>query len=82
MGADSRYVARGRSVLLTTHDLAEADALADRIVVLFAGRIVAEGSAAEIKARAGGSTVRCTSGLTTSACARSPASTRSSARTA
>jgi ABC-2 type transport system ATP-binding protein len=47
------YVRRGRSVLLTTHDLGEADALADRIVVLFAGRVVAEGSAAEIKARAG-----------------------------
>src|SRR6202048_512115 len=57
------YVARGRSVLLTTHDLAEADALAGRIMVLFGGRIVAEGSAAEIKSRAGGSTVRCTSGL-------------------
>jgi ABC-2 type transport system ATP-binding protein len=57
------YVARGRSVLLTTHDLAEADALANRIVVLFAGKIVAQGSAAEIKSRAGGSTVRCTSGL-------------------
>jgi len=48
------YVARGRSVLLTTHDLAEADALAERIVVLSRGRIVAEGSAAAIKARAGG----------------------------
>ncbi len=57
------YVARGRSVLLTTHDLAEADALAGRIVVLFGGKIVAEGSAAEIKSRAGGSTVRCKSGL-------------------
>jgi ABC-2 type transport system ATP-binding protein len=57
------FVARGRSVLLTTHDLAEADALADRIAVLFSGKIVAEGSAAEIKSRAGGSTVRCTSGL-------------------
>ena len=57
------YVARGRSVLLTTHDLAEADALADRIVVLFGGRIIAEGTAAQIKARAGGATVRCTSGL-------------------
>jgi ABC-2 type transport system ATP-binding protein len=57
------YVARGRSVLLTTHDLAEADALADRIMVLFGGRIVAEGSAADIKSRAGGSVVRCTSGL-------------------
>ena len=57
------YVARGRSVLLTTHDLAEADALAGRIMVLFGGKIVAEGTSAEIKARAGGSTVRCTSGL-------------------
>ncbi|HEV3087103.1 MAG TPA: ABC transporter ATP-binding protein, partial [Candidatus Elarobacter sp.] len=57
------YVARGRSVLLTTHDLAEADALASRIIVLFAGRIVAEGSAAAIKSRAGGSIVRCTTGL-------------------
>ena len=57
------YVARGRSVLLTTHDLAEADALASRIAVLFGGKIVAEGSAAEIKSRAGGSTVRCTSWL-------------------
>lgn len=57
------YVARGRSVLLTTHDLAEADALADRIVVLLGGRIVAAGSAAAIKSRAGGATVRCTTGL-------------------
>jgi ABC-2 type transport system ATP-binding protein len=57
------YVARGRSVLLTTHDLAEADALATRIMVLFSGKIVAEGTAAEIKSRAGGSTVRCQSGL-------------------
>ena len=57
------YVARGRSVLLTTHDLAEADALADRIVVMLGGRVVAEGSAAEIKARAGGAIVRCRTGL-------------------
>jgi len=57
------YVARGRSVLLTTHDLAEADALAGRIVVLLGGRVVAEGTAAEIKARAGGATIRCTTGL-------------------
>jgi ABC-2 type transport system ATP-binding protein len=57
------YVARGRSVLLTTHDLAEADALADRIVVLLGGRVVADGTASEIKARAGGATIRCTTGL-------------------
>ncbi len=46
-----RYVARGRSVLLTTHDLAEADALAGRIAVLVRGAIVAEGTPAEIAAR-------------------------------
>jgi ABC-2 type transport system ATP-binding protein len=57
------YVARGRSVLLTTHDLAEAEALADRIAVLLGGRIVAEGAPAEIKARAGGTIVRCSTAL-------------------
>jgi len=40
---------RGRSVILTTHDLDEADALADRIVLLHHGRILAEGTPAEIK---------------------------------
>ncbi len=36
------------AVLLTTHDLAEAEKLADRIVILAGGRIVAEGTAAEL----------------------------------
>ena len=35
----------GTSILLTTHDLAEAERLADRILILASGRIVAEGSA-------------------------------------
>jgi ABC-2 type transport system ATP-binding protein len=43
------FVARGKSVLLTTHYLDEADALANRIVVIDHGRIVAEGTPAEIK---------------------------------
>jgi ABC-2 type transport system ATP-binding protein len=34
----------GRSVLLTTHDMEEAEQLCDRIIVLHRGRIVAEGS--------------------------------------
>ncbi len=49
----------GRTVLLTTHYLEEADALADRIVLLHNGRILAEGSPAEIKARVGGRVIRC-----------------------
>jgi ABC-2 type transport system ATP-binding protein len=40
---------QGRAVLLTTHYLEEADALADRIVVLDRGRVVADGPPAEVK---------------------------------
>jgi ABC-2 type transport system ATP-binding protein len=47
------FVQRGRSVLLTTHYLDEADALANRIVVIDRGSVIAEGTAAEIKAKAG-----------------------------
>jgi len=46
------FVARGGSVLLTTHYLEEAEALANRIAVINQGRIVALGSPAEIKAGA------------------------------
>jgi ABC-2 type transport system ATP-binding protein len=41
----------GVSVLLTTQYLDEADALADRVVILDSGRVVADGSAAELKQR-------------------------------
>jgi ABC-2 type transport system ATP-binding protein len=58
-----RLVARGRSVLLTTHYLEEADALADRIVVLQKGRIVADGTPAAIKERAAGRQIRCATRL-------------------
>ncbi len=57
-------IARSKTVLLTTHYLNEADALADRILVLNKGAIIAEGTPAEIKARAMGKQVRCTSRLT------------------
>ncbi len=43
--------ARGKTVLLTTHYLEEADALASRIVVINKGHIVCEGTPAEVKAR-------------------------------
>ena len=56
-------IARGKTVLLTTHYLNEADALADRILVLDKGAIVAEGTPAEIKSRAIGKQIRCTSRL-------------------
>ena len=57
-------IARGKTVLLTTHYLNEADALADRILVLDRGKIIAEGTPSEIKSRAMGKQIRCTSRLT------------------
>jgi ABC-2 type transport system ATP-binding protein len=51
---------RGRTVLFATHYLEEADQYADRIVLVSKGRIVADGSGAEIKALASGRTVRAT----------------------
>ena len=47
-------VADGTTILLTTQYLEEADHLADRVAVLDGGRIVAEGTPAELKARAPG----------------------------
>ena len=47
----------GTTVLLTTQYLEEADQLADRIAVLEGGRIVAEGTADELKSRIGGEMV-------------------------
>ncbi|WP_443034038.1 ABC transporter ATP-binding protein [Streptomyces sp. CA2R106] len=46
-------VDQGRTVLFATHYLEEADAIADRVLVLHQGRLIADGTAAEIKARAG-----------------------------
>jgi ABC-2 type transport system ATP-binding protein len=43
----------GRTVLFATHYLEEADSVADRVLVLHRGRLIADGTAAEIKARAG-----------------------------
>jgi ABC-2 type transport system ATP-binding protein len=56
------YAAGGRTILFATHYLEEADENADRIIVMARGRIVADGTAEEIKAAAGGRTVRFTIG--------------------
>ncbi len=47
----------GRTVVFATHYLEEADAFADRIVLMARGHVVADGSTAEIRARASGRTV-------------------------
>jgi len=52
------YAEEGGTVLLTTHNLDEADALASRIVVMSGGVTIAEGSPSEVKARAGLKLVR------------------------
>jgi len=51
---------RGRTVLFATHYLEEADQYADRIVLVRKGRVVADGSGAQIKGLASGRTVRAT----------------------
>ena len=47
----------GRTVLFATHYLEEADNFADRIVLMAGGRVVADGTTEEIRARASGRTV-------------------------
>ena len=54
-----RLAASGRSVLLTTHYLEEADALADRVIVMNRGAVVADGAPHEIKAMAASTRIRC-----------------------
>jgi ABC-2 type transport system ATP-binding protein len=51
---------QGRTVLFATHYLEEADAYADRVVLVRRGELVADGTAAEIKSLAAGRTVRAT----------------------
>ncbi len=53
----------GRTAVLTTHYLEEADALADRIAVIHRGRVVAEGTPSEIKSRTADRRIRCITGV-------------------
>src|ERR1039458_1866663 len=52
--------ARGKTVVFATHYLEEADAYADRIVLMARGRVVADGAPTEIKATVGGRIIRAT----------------------
>ncbi len=56
-------VADGCAVLLTTHYLEEAEALADRVTVIDGGRVVAEGSVAEVRAHVAQRRIRCLTAL-------------------
>jgi len=55
--ADAR---RGRTVIFATHYLEEADAYADRVILVHRGRIVADGTAAQVRALASGRMLRAT----------------------
>jgi ABC-2 type transport system ATP-binding protein len=65
-------VNRGKTVLLTTHYLEEADALAHRITVINQGSIIAEGTPDEIKAKTSGKRIRCITSLDPATVARIP----------
>lgn len=54
---------QGRSIVLTTHYIEEADALADRILVINRGRVIAEGTPAEIKNTVAQRHIRCVTKL-------------------
>ena len=65
-------VGRGKTVLLTTHYLQEADALADRVAVINQGEIVAQSTPAEIKAKTAGKRIRCITTLSMNILRRIP----------
>ncbi|MEO6926960.1 MAG: ABC transporter ATP-binding protein [Rhodanobacter sp.] len=58
-----QLLAEGCSVLLTTHYLEEAEALADRVCVMSHGRMIHEGTVDELRARVALKRIRCVSAL-------------------
>ena len=54
------FAARGRTVLFATHYLEEADAYADRIILMARGQVAADGPPTEMKAAVGGRVIRAT----------------------
>ena len=67
-----RMVSRGKTVLLTTHYLQEADELADRVAVINQGEIIAQGTPSEIKAKTAGKKIRCITSLSLNALRQIP----------
>jgi len=65
-------VARGTSIVLTTHYIEEAQALADRVVVMAKGRQVATGTVAEMRALVARKRVDCVTALSAAAIAAWP----------
>ncbi|MEO0576315.1 MAG: ABC transporter ATP-binding protein, partial [Pseudomonadota bacterium] len=62
----------GTTVVLTTHYLEEADALADRIMVLSDGALIADDTTAHIRDRTGGALIRCETQLDLTRCRALP----------
>jgi ABC-2 type transport system ATP-binding protein len=54
------FASEGKTVIFATHYLEEADAYADRIILMARGRVVADGATTAIKSRVGGKTIRVT----------------------
>jgi ABC-2 type transport system ATP-binding protein len=65
-------VDHGVAILLSTHDLEEAGALADRVVVLARGRAVAAGTVDELRALVGSKQISCVTALDAAAVAAWP----------
>ncbi|XBQ17048.1 MAG: ABC transporter ATP-binding protein [Oceanicaulis sp.] len=69
----------GARVVLTTHYLEEADALADDVAVMSRGRVIARGSASDLREQVGGALIRCRTRLDEPALAALPAVRRARA---
>jgi len=67
-----QLVAEGCAVVLTTHYLEEAEALAQRVVVLAKGRVLSDGSVHALRSRVAQSRIRCVSDLDAAAIAAWP----------
>jgi ABC-2 type transport system ATP-binding protein len=65
------FAAGGKTILLTTHYLEEADELAERVLVIDKGNVIADGSPQEIKSRVAGSKISFTSSASLDAAALS-----------